>query len=179
MDYIKYFFLHQLNRNSVGYEYQLFNIEPSQLAIDSIKLSYRSENKKGKRKYTYASKERVSKYRENLSSEKKVIELSNAKQRMFNLRTNATPEKKVIELSNARKRMANFCVNMDPVKAASYKSSDTKRKRMMPVRKVLFKDSETNRIPNRIKAFKTQIVQGPFYICVIYNRTLYKTQDII
>ena len=78
MDYIKYFFLHQLNRNSVGYEYQLFNIEPSQLAIDSIKLSHCSENKKGKRKYTYANtKERVSKYREHLSQEKQVIEPKN------------------------------------------------------------------------------------------------------
>jgi len=184
MDYIKYFFLHRYDHPnySVGYEYQLFNIEPSQLAIDSIKSSHRSENKKGKRKYTYANtKERVSKYRDNLSTEKKVIDLSNAKKRMVNLRTNATPEKKVIELSNARKRKANFRVNMDPVEAASYKLSDKERKRMMPVRKVLFKDSEikTNRLPSRIKAFKTQIVKGPFYICVICNRTLYKTSVLL
>ena len=109
MDYIKYFFLHQFDHSndSVGYEYQLFNIEPSQLAIDSVKSSHRSENKKGKRKHTYAStKERVSKYRENLSQERKIIELTNAKKRMFNLRTNATPEKKVVELSNAKQRMS-------------------------------------------------------------------------
>ena len=77
LDYIKYFFLHD-SSGSVGYEYELFNIEPSQLAIESIKLFHRSENKKGK--YTKANiKARVSKYRENLSQEKKVIELSNAK----------------------------------------------------------------------------------------------------
>ena len=55
LDYIKYFFLHD-SSGSVGYEYQLFNIEPSQLAIESIKLFHRSENKKGKYKSEYQSK---------------------------------------------------------------------------------------------------------------------------
>ena len=186
-----------------GYEYQLFNIEPSQLAIESIKLFNRSENKKGK--YTKANiKSRVSKHRENLSQEKKVIELSNAKKRMLDLRNNATPEKKEIELSNvkkrmldlrksatpekkmvelssARKRMADFRVNMDPVKAACYKLSEKERKRMVPVRKVLFEDLEvkTSTLPSRIKAFKTQIMKGPFYICVTCNRTLYKTSVLL
>ena len=52
---------------------------------------------------------------------------------------------------------------------------------MMPVRKILFKDSEikSNGTPSRIKAFKTQIVKGPFYICVICNRTLYKTSVLL
>ena len=52
---------------------------------------------------------------------------------------------------------------------------------MMPVRKVLFKDSEikSNVTPSRIKAFKTQILKGPFYICVICNRTLYKTSVLL
>ena len=94
--------------------------------------------------------------RTNATPEKKVVELSNAKQRMSNLRTNATPEKKVVELSNARKQMADFRVNMDPIKAASYKLSEKERIGMIPVRKVLFKDSviKANRLPSRIKAFK-------------------------
>ena len=184
------------------------------MAIDSVKSSHRSENRKGKRKSTCANtKERVSKSRENLSQERKTIELTKAKKRMLNLRTNATPEKKVVELTNAkqrksnlrtnatpgkkvvelsnakqhnlrtnaRKRMADFRVNIDPIKAASYKLSEKERIRMIPVRKVLFKDSviKANRLPSRIKAFKTQIAKGPFYICVICNRTLYYTSVLL
>ena len=77
--------------------------------------------------------------------------------------------------------MADFRVEMDPEKAAKYKLSDKERKRMVPVKKVLFEDSEIirNRLPSRIIAFKTQIVKGPFYICVICNRTLYKTSVLL
>ena len=151
-DYLKYFFLHRFDHPnySVGYEYQLFNIEPSQLAIDSIKLSHQ--------KYIRAnnSKKRVLKYRGNMSQEKKVIVLSSGKQRMSNLRTNFTPEKKLIEFSSARKRMADFRVNIGPVKAARHKLSEKERIRMMPVRKVLFKDLEikSNVTPSRIKRLK-------------------------
>ena len=116
------------------------------------------------------AKKRMLHLRNNATPEKKEIELSNAKKRMLDFRKNATPEKKVVELSSARKRMADFRVNMDPVKAARFKLSEIERKRIMPVRKVLFEDLEvkTSTLPSRIKAFKTQIMKGPFYLSLIH-----------
>ena len=56
------------------------------------------------------------------------------------------------------------------------------RERKMRVKRLLtFEDSKIKEIglSNRIKAFKNQIVKELFYICVIYNRTLYKTSMIL
>ena len=65
-DYIKFFFFDQFDHCSatIAYECQLFNIEPSQTAINSIKTSRRLEYKSGKLKHSSdQSNERVAKYR--------------------------------------------------------------------------------------------------------------------
>ena len=107
--------------------------------------------------------------RVNLPHEKKIVELSNARKRMADIRMQATPEKKFADLSNLRERMANYCAGMSPLKAKTYKLIDNERKISIK-KKLTFGGSL-----HRIQAFKSQILKGSYYICVVCNRTLYKT----
>ena len=183
-DYIKFFFLDQFDHCSatIGYEYQLFNIDPSQTAINSIKTSRRLEYKSGKRKYSFdQSNERVAKYRMNLSKEKLAKEISNARKEMSELRTQETPEKKANNRLNARKQMSELRKQATPEKKSIKLFKAKERMSNFRARVLTFEDSKIKEIglSNRIKTFKKQIVKGPFYICVICNRTLYKTSVLL
>ena len=115
------------------------------------------------------AKKRMSEGRMRATPEKKAHDRLNAKKQMSELRMQATPEKKAIELLKAKERMTNFRAQMDPLKTENYKLMDRERK--MPVRKVLtFEDSKIKEIglSNRIKAFKNQIIKGPFFLYLRY-----------
>ena len=153
-NFIKYFFLEQMNLDSVGYEYQLYSIGVSHDCLLELKNYLRIEKDKSKKR----------KIRSEPRTKPSKVPRSNL-QRVDDHRKNLTPEKKTAIKKVDRERKNKTREIMTPEKREIIRAVDRERK---PNVRRLFSN-----VKKRIETFKSQISKGPLYICVVCNRTLY------
>ena len=201
-NYLKAYHIDQFYKEFEGLEIQYVKINITEQSLQSLKSHFRKltatvkkRNDSGNHSSEKRTKEnelgrkRIANFRTCLTPEKKILLDEENRTRMANARLNLTPEKKVLVNEKNRARMVNSRLNLTPEKKVVINEKHrarmvNSRLNLTPEEKALNQAKQrTRRAANqskskssasRIEKFRAEVRQGPFYICVVCNRLLYK-----
>ena len=181
-NYFKAYHIDQFSKEFEGIEIQYVKVNVTAESLQPLRSFFRnlikfrkraassipstSQTPEKKAKVNEQSNSRMTRFRANLSREKITLNNEKERDRITNMRANLTPDEKKGIDEKERVRKANMRANLTPEK----KSVSQKRQR---TRRSANRAKGTT-CASKIEKFRTEIRQGPFYICVICNRLLYK-----
>ncbi|XP_066925556.1 uncharacterized protein [Clytia hemisphaerica] len=139
----------------------------NRISLANARANLTEEQKREKRE---KDRSRKAKARANLTEEQKREKIEKDRSRKAKARANLTEEQKREKIEKDRSRKAKARANLTEKQKKAAKEKDRKRKKESP---------HENNMVHRVKTFKKEIRKGPFFICVICNRLMYRLSVVL